>query len=245
MRFWALLVVLTCFLIGASPAFAHLRIGTVYFYPPFVMSSSTGFDIQLIGKICEKLHETCELVPMNYNALFSDLKTGSIDLALGGITTYSAGHTHFIYSLPYLLSKGGFLSLQNSSIQSIDDLQGNKVGIVKGSQDGDVFYDYLDKEYHDKFEIVQYDDIESLIAALSNGEITAAFTHESTVLYWRLNGNGLFRTLGSPKMVGQGIAIMAPDKSTELINNINKIILELEQEAFYMGLYTTYFANEK
>lgn len=228
----------------SSPVYASLRIGTVYFYPPFVMSNNTGFDIQFINKICQNLHETCNLIPMNYNELYSALKMGSIDLAIGGLVTYSAGPNNFIYSLPYVLSKGAFLTLKKNSFSSVDNLQG-KVGIVKGSQDGDVFYDYLKSQYHGQFDIVQYDDMDALIAALSNGDISAAFTHESTVLYWNLNGGGQFKTLTKPTMVGQGIAIIALPKNAKIVGEINQQIKQIEQENFYLDLYATYFANEK
>ncbi len=113
---------------------------------------------------------------MDYNELYSALKAGEIDLAIGGLTTYSAGSNNFIYSLPYVLSKGSFLALNKSNFSSIDHIQG-KVGIVKGSQDGDVFYDYLRNQYQGQFEIIQYNDMYTLIDALSNGDISAAFTH--------------------------------------------------------------------
>jgi ABC-type amino acid transport substrate-binding protein len=87
--------------------------------------------------------------------------------------------------------------------------------------------------------------MDTLITALSNGEISAAFTHESTVLYWELNGSDQFRPLGNPVRVGEGIVIMATPKNADLIKKINQQIQTLEQSSFYLNLYTTYFANEK
>ncbi len=46
-------------------------------------------------------------------------------------------------------------------------------------------------------------------------------------------------------MVGQGIAIIALPKNANIMNKINQQIKQIEQEKYYLDLYTTYFANEK
>lgn len=239
------LIIFIYLLIGNASAYANLKVGTVFFYPPFVMSITTGFDVQFIQKICQNLQIKYDLVPMNYNELYTSLVAGKIDIAIGGITINSAGPENYIYSLPYILSKGAFLVLKNSNLNSIDSLRGAKVGIVRGSQDGDVFYTYLVAQNTEQFQIVQYDSMDVLIMALSNGEISAAFTHESTVLYWGLNGGGQFKAVGDPVRVGEGMGIMSTPKQAPLINVINQQIKSLEQSGFYMNLYTTYFANEE
>lgn len=245
MRTFNTLILFIYLLIGNASAYANLKVGTVFFYPPFVMSITTGFDVQFIQKICENLQIKYDLVPMNYNELYTSLATGKIDIAIGGITINSAGPENYIYSLPYILSKGAYLVLKSSNINSIDALSGAKVGIVRGMQDGDVFYTYLVAQNTQQFQIIQFDGMDDLVTALSNGEIAAAFTHESTVLYWGLNGGGQFKTVGDPVRVGEGIGIMSTPKQASLINLINKQIQNLEQSGFYMNLYTTYFANEE
>lgn len=230
---------------GSASAYANLKVGTVFFYPPFVMSINTGFDVQFIQKICQNLRLKYDLVPMNYNELYTAVASGKIDIAIGGITINSANPENYVYSLPYILSKGAFLVLKNSHINSIDSLRGAKVGIVRGEQDGDVFYTYLVAQNSQQLQIVQFDGMADLVAALSNGEIAAAFTHESTVLYWGLNGGRQFKAVGDPVRVGDGIGIMSTPKQAKLINLINQQIQNLEQTEFYMNLYTTYFANEQ
>lgn len=239
------LSLLIYFSLGSTPTYATIKVGTVVFYPPFVMSRTTGFDIEFIQAICQGLQEQCLLVPMSFNKLYTALDAGTIDIAIGGITIAPTDSFKYIYSLPYVLSKGEFLVLQSNPITSIDNLRGQTIGIMKGSQDGDVFYNFLIINYPDQFKIQLYDDMEDLITALSKGDITAAFAHESTAIYWELNGGAQFKILGKPTLVGNGIGIMASTKNPALIDKINDQIRSIEKDDIYLRLYNTYFANEK
>lgn len=243
--FRVILSLLLYFSISTLPAYATIKVGTVVFYPPFVLSRSTGFDIEFIQTICQGLQEECVLMPMSFNKLYSALDEGVIDIAIGGITIAPTNSMKYIYSLPYILSKGEFLVLQSNTATSVDNLRGQTVGIMKGSQDGNVFYNFLLINYPDQFKIQTYDDMEDLITALSKGEITAAFAHESTALYWELNGGAQFKILGTPTLVGNGIGIMSVQQNASLINKINEQIKTIEKGSIYMSLYNTYFPNER
>jgi ABC-type amino acid transport substrate-binding protein len=243
--FKRLLTSLICLYLAMSSAHANIKVGTVIFYPPFVIAGNTGFDIQYMQLICQRLQAQCQFVPMDFNELYTALETNKIDLAIGGITIASAGSSNFIYSLPYILSKGSFLILKNGTIQTPNDLQGKKVGIIRGNRDGGVFYGYLEEHFTDQFQVMQYDAMEDLITALSGGDITAAFTHESTANYWKLNGGNQFTTIGPTLVVGEGIGIMATPANQALIQRINQQIVALEQDSTYLNLYNTYFSAEK
>lgn len=226
-----------------SFAHADIRIGTVLFYPPFIVSPNQGFDADLSNALCERLQVHCALIPMEFNELFTALNTGKIDLAIGGIIISNERRAHYIFSMPYIISKGDFLILNNSSVKSVSDLAGDRVGVLRGEQDGGVFYNYLETRYGKKLEIMQFDDMEDMITALTDHDITAAFTHESTALYWEQNGGGQFRILGEPMPVGNGIAIMALPENIELLQKINVQLKNMEDKS-YLNLYNTYFTQE-
>ncbi|MDI9819789.1 MULTISPECIES: transporter substrate-binding domain-containing protein [unclassified Legionella] len=236
---------LTAFLLYVSTANAEIKIGTVIFDPPFIISLDQGFDIDLIHALCKRCSLDCQLVPMDFNQLFPALESGEIDAAIGGITITPDRRTRYIFSLPYVLSKGAFLVLKNSSINSLADLKGKKIGVLKGEQDSSVFSDYLNQHYPNVFQSTNYNDVEDIIAALSNNTISAAFVHESTAVYWEQNGGGQFRALGNPMLVGDGIGIMSLSKNKGLIQQFNQQIEAMEKDGSYLTLYNTYFGNER
>ncbi|KTC86968.1 transporter substrate-binding domain-containing protein [Legionella brunensis] len=224
-------------------AHADIKVGTVFLYPPFVMSLSEGFDIDFINLLCQKMNTTCTLVPMDFNKLFPALDDGEIDIAIGGIVISPVREKNYIFSLPYMLSKGQFLILQSSNISSLNDLAGKTVGVLRGGQDGSVYYAYLNANYPGLFQTLAFNDIEDVITALSTNTIAAAFIHESTAQYWEENGGGQFKTFEKASLVGDGMAIMAMPQNKALIQQINQQIQAADQDGTFVRLYNTYFGN--
>ncbi len=227
-----------------TPVYANIKVGTVFFYPPFVMSTGDGFDIDLIRTICQRLQETCEFYPMNYNQLFTSIDMGKVDIAIAGIAISPERLTKYTFSLPYMLSKGQFLTLKSSNIHSIEDLKNKKVGVIKGELEGSAIYNFLIHNFSDLFQVVQFNDMEDLITAVNDGDISAAFIHRSAANYWVQNGGNQFQTLSTPLTYGDGIGIMALPAKASLIQRINQQLQTMEEDNSYVNLYKIYFGNE-
>lgn len=234
---------LVCFLFS-SASYSNIKVGTLFFYPPFVLSLGEGFDIDLTQLLCKGLNEQCDIIPMDFNQLYTALDDGKIDIAIGCISISSAREQHYIFSLPYMLSKRQFMVLKNSTIKSVDNLTGTAVGVIEGDPQGSASYGYLRDTYPGKFKITQFNDIEDLVTALSNNQISAAFLHRSSVVYWVENGGGQFRPMGDVLTLGDGIGIMSVPRNQALIQRINQLLQIMEKDNVYLSLYNTYFADE-
>lgn len=231
-------------LILSSMSYAHITIGTLMFKPPYILSPNNGFDIDLAELLCERLEEQCSYIPMGMNALYKRLDEGKIDLAMGGIPISYALKINFIFSLPYMLSKGQFLVLNENPIDSVNGLQGQTVGVLRNILNGGVFYNYLLNHYQKLFQINMYENIEDILADLNNHTIAAAFLDRSSVNYWDQEGGKQFKPLGAINTIGNGIAILALPKNKKLIDRINVILKAIENDDTYFKLYDIYFANE-
>lgn len=227
-----------------SPVYAVINVGIVFFYPPFIMSPSEGFDVDLAGQLFKRLNLQYKLIPMNFSDLFPALDSGRIDIALGGICISPAREKKYIFSLPYMLSKAQFMTLKSNNIKSVLDLQGKNVGVIQGETEGGVFNDYLSEHFANNFTIVKFTDMEDIISALNSGNIAAVFILRSSANYWQQNGGGAFVEIGAPIAIGEGIAIMALPKNAALIEQINQQLQAMEKDSIYINLYNTYFANE-
>lgn len=223
-----------------------VRIGTLVYNPPFVISSSEGFDIDLSHLLCSRLKIKCQLIPIkNTKQLYQALENGQVDLVIAGVTISPARQKDHVFSLPYMLSKGQFLTLKDQShINSEADLEGSTVGVIKDELSGGVLYAYVLNKYQGKLKVNQYDTVENMFAALSNKTISAVFLYRSDVNYWNHNYGNLFKTLGPVVTLGEGIAIMAQSKNSNLIDRINKVLQQIEQDDTYLALYKTYFSNQ-
>lgn len=236
-----LVLSLLCFLWNVSPLYANIKIGTVHFYPPYVISAQEGFDIDLLRKVCTRLHEECDLILMDFKQLFPALREGKIDLAISGLTISKKDHTFYIYSMPYMISKAQFLILKNSEMESINDLKGKFVGVLRGNKEYSVFYNYLSKS-NEHFQIIQYNNTVDIINGLTSGAIAAAFIHGPAARYWEENGKGQFKRLGSDFLLGDGISMLALPKNAPLIHRINKQLRQFVKDGTFLQLYKRYFS---
>lgn len=242
MKFKILLIALSLLL---SPLCnATINIGTLMFKPPYIVSPGNGFDIDMARQICKRLQEECKFMPMGMDALYDKLQNGKIDLAMGGIPISYALKIQFIFSLPYMLSKAQLLVLKNSKLNSLSDLKGKTVGVLKNRFNGGVFDVYLRKNYQKLFQIQLYDSVEHIMSDLNDKKISAAFLDRSSVNYWLIEGEDQFRAFGEVHIIGDGIAIAALPKNKTLINRINLVIQEMEKDGSYSKLYNIYFASE-
>ncbi len=242
MQIKIILIVLSLLLSSISSA--TITIGTLIFKPPYILSPGNGFDIDLAQLLCKRLQEPCTFIPMGMDELYKKLAKGKVDLAMGGIPISYSLKINFIFSLPYMLSKGQFLVLQNNPSTSVNDLGGQTVGVLRNILNGGVLYGYLLEHYKSLFQIKLYDDIEDVMADLHSKKISAAFLDRSSVNYWIQQGGKQFKSLGPVNTIGNGVAILALPKNKQLIDRIDNIIQDIEKDGTYSQLYNTYFAAE-
>lgn len=238
------MITFTLGLLISSVAHTTINIGTLIFKPPYIFSPGNGFDIELGQLICQQLKEQCNFLPMGMDRLYTQLKTGNVDLAMGGIPISYALNSEFIFSLPYMLSKGQFLILKNSPINAVTQLQGKKIGVLRNLLNGGLFFEYLTDQYPKLFQIKLYDDVEDLLADLHSNTIAAVFLNRSSVNYWTQEGEDEFKPLGPVHTIGDGIAILALPKNKKLIDRVNSALKTIQKDSSYIKLYDTYFANE-
>ncbi len=106
--------------------YADIKVGTVFFNPPFVASSDSGFDIDLIQEICKRMQEHCTLIPMKYYQLFPALEEGQVNIVIAGIFISGERKNKYLFSLPYLVSNAQILVTKNSTMLAVTELAGKR-----------------------------------------------------------------------------------------------------------------------
>lgn len=216
-------------------------IGAMPFKTPFTTQGDKkgdfyGFEISMMNEICTRINAHCIYKPKNVQELLKSILNNDIDLAIGGLVITKTRKQNYIFSLPYLISSGGFLVKSNSKYTTIDDLRYKKVGIVKGSVYGNIVHQKLGPQV----KIKTYLYIPDLLSGLLNDEVDAAIIDQETAQYWAAKEDNLVM-LGPPMPTGSGYAIMANKSNEELIGRINRTILRMESDGTYLKLYREFF----
>lgn len=221
---------------------AALKIGVLFFDPPLVISPSQGFHVDLANLICEGLKQECIIKPMKWDQLFIALDKGEIDLQMGVYITPERAK-QYIFTIPYLVSKGRIFALTKNHFTSVDQLQGKKLGTLKEENEIGVFHKYIQNTYPDLFKVVGFDDIGNLVTALANNTIQGALLHAASADYWIANSSGEFSTIGDSFLLGGGYSLMALPSNQALVSAVNEQLKLILDSKAYETIYTMYIAT--
>ena len=108
---------------------------------------------------------------------------------------------------------------------------------------GAIFKAQVLQSYNNLVQIVEYPTITEVFQALSNNEVDAIITDEESAKFWVVLNGTMFKLVGSGLPTGMGYGIMANKKSADLINNINKALLNMEDDGSYLKIYKYYFGK--
>lgn len=235
------LLLISLFAANAQP----LKIGLLLDDPPFSMqvgknNTFSGFESQLIAEVCKRLQASCSYFPLEFKNFFPLVFERKIDLALGQISITEPRAQQFLFSLPYMVADGQFITKKDSPVTTVDELRGKKVGVYKSS----LYKEYLLLKFNNDIDILEYESSATAFQALNNEEVDSLLLANISEKYWIANSRyemSDFHFLGDPIPLGDGYGIMANLASGDLIRQINQILLKMQSDGTYLRIYNLYF----
>lgn len=222
----------------------ELIIGTTAQNPPFNSIADQqdhfyGFDIDIMGEICRRLKVECKFKPILFNNLFTAVAANKIDLAIAAIIITPYRQQEFLFSLPYLESNAQFLTRKESQLDIPQSIETKTIGTRLGTP----FADLAQEIYKNKITIIQYPDIAELLNGLNNNKVDAILMDAEAAKNWVSNNSDLYKLIGTQVPIGNGYGIMTRPNETQLISQINQILLSMEADGSYLKIYSRYFTN--
>lgn len=217
-------------------------------YPPFEDFDKTsetgfkGFDIDIVNAIAEQLDLDVQIKDSSFDALQSGLALASkqCDLAASAMTITPEREEKIGFSEGYYDSEQSLLVPSGSSIASIDDLDGVKVGVQKGTT-GEAYA----KENASGAEIVVFPSDGEMYSAIKAGQVDALLQD----LPVNLDHQNDPKAAGEFQVVetydtGESYGLAMAKDNTELIDAVDEALQELRDSGDYQTIYDTYFATE-
>lgn len=135
-----------------------------------------GFDVDLAKEVASRLGLEVQFQPIDWDSKVLELNSGAIDMIWNGLTITPAREEEMLFSNPYLANRQIIITLNSSTIDTISDLAGKKVGVQISSAseeavNANAIVDSLD-------ELVQYDTYTQALLDLKNGTIDAIVIDE-------------------------------------------------------------------
>jgi ABC-type amino acid transport substrate-binding protein len=217
-----------------------LAVGSDIPYPPFEQGKSgnyTGFDIELMEAIGEKIGRTPEFQDTSFETIFRDVAQGKFEAVISAATITEEREKAVAFSDPYYLSEQAILVKEGSDITGLDDLSGKTVGAQQGTTGLE-----LGKEKAEAGELRPYPEGPDAVNALKSGTVEAVIIDAPVAQNAVEKSGGVEIAEKVPTEESYGIAL-AKD-NTELLDEINSGLEEVISDGTYTTIYKKWFHLE-
>ncbi|KLU64241.1 MULTISPECIES: basic amino acid ABC transporter substrate-binding protein [Desulfosporosinus] len=219
-----------------------IKLGADVTFPPFEMMKDgkvTGFDIDLIKAIAaqENLKIADPIQTMDFQGLIPAIQTGTIDVAVAGMTITSAREQQVNFSKPYYHSGLSILVKNDSTIKGLADLKGKTVAVKLGTT-ADIM---LSKDQGIK--IKRFNNIDDAYNELQNGGAQAVVFDNPVNLNYINTGHSNVKVVGS-LLTGEDYGIAVTKQNSQLLQKINDGLDKLIANGQYEKIYRDYFKSD-
>jgi polar amino acid transport system substrate-binding protein len=217
-----------------------LTVGSDIPYPPFEQGKPgnyTGFDIELIEAIGEKIGRKPEVQDTSFETIFRDVQQGKFDAAISAATITEEREKAVDFSNPYYLSEQALLVAEGSPFKELKELEGKTVGVQQGTTGQE-----LAKEEIGGAEIRPFPEGPDAVNALKAGTVEAVVIDAPVAQNAVEKSGGVEIAEKIPTEEEYGIAVAQGE--TELLEEINKGLKEVEEDGTYAKIFKKWFHFE-
>lgn len=217
-----------------------LTVGSDIPYPPFEQGKPgeyTGFDIELMEAIGEKIGRTPEFQDTSFETIFRDVQQGKFEAVISAATITEEREKAVDFSNPYYLSEQAVLVKEGSDVQSLEDLEGKTVAVQQGTTGQE-----LAKEELGGSEIRPFPEGPDAVNALKAGTVEGVIIDAPVAQNAVEKSGGVEIAEKVPTEEEYGIAVAQGE--TELLEEINKGLEEVLDDGTYKTIYEKWFKLE-
>jgi ABC-type amino acid transport substrate-binding protein len=199
-----------------------LRIGTDATYPPFEYNDDQsgqliGFDIDLMKAICKELDLRPEFIVVPFGGIIPGLRSNKYDCIISAMTITPDRQDAVNFTSPYYNAGQSIaVPLDNTTINSITDLKGKKIGVQLGTT-GEIMARTIDNA-----EVISFDNIGAAFIDMENGHLDAVLNDDPTSLR-AIKVRGKAKLVG-PLLSSEHYGIAVDKANTELLKALNEAL---------------------
>lgn len=200
-----------------------------------------GFDIDYAKAAAEKMDMKVEFQPIDWETKESELSSGRIDLIWNGYTITDERKKKVLFTKPYLKNAQVVVTLADSKVTKLADLEGKVVGLQSLSSAADA----LDADpIKSKIKTVtEFTDNVSALNDLKNGRLDAVVIDEIVIDYYMTKEEGSFKILDeslAPEEYGVGVK----KGNEELLEKLQKALDEMNEDGTAAEISDKWFGDD-
>lgn len=217
-----------------------LTVGTDAPFPPFEIGQPpnlSGYDIDVMNAIAEKLGLQTEYVDTGFATIFRDVANGQFDTVAAASTITKGRENRVDFTDPYYEAQQALLVTEGSDIQSVEDLD----GAIVGTQDGTTGEVYANEETN-AAEVRGFPEGPNAVSALVTGQVDAVIIDQPVAVdaIEKQGGVEIVEEIATDELYGFAVA---PDNDG-LREAMNEALATLKENGTITELYQKYFNTD-
>jgi polar amino acid transport system substrate-binding protein len=235
-------------------------IGSDIPYRPFEYETTggelTGFDVDIAAAIFEEqIGIDYEFQTTSFDSIIPSLNNGNFRIIMSAMTINDERAEQVDFSDPYFTAYQTVIVREGSSITSRADLEGQTVGVQKGTT-GAAAATELQEEFDGNLSLNEYDQINGAFQALLNGQVNAVINDNTVnaefaeeqdgVVFLEGDGAAAENDEDAPPYLtltveNYGIAFRQDDD--EFRERVNEALAAIRENGTYDEIYSEYFSG--
>ncbi|MBU5670567.1 amino acid ABC transporter substrate-binding protein [Paenibacillus brevis] len=200
-----------------------------------------GFDIDYARAAAEKMGKQVTFQPIDWSSKESELNSGRIDLIWNGYTITDERKEKVLFTKPYLENSQVAITLAESPITTLAELEGKEIGLQALSSAADAL---AASPLHEKVNTSEFKDNVLALTDLKTKRLDAVIIDEVVARYYMSKEEGTFKLLDeslAPEQYGIGVK-----KGNEaLLDELQKALDEMNADGTAAEISTKWFGEDK
>lgn len=200
-----------------------------------------GFDIDVAKEVCKRLEVDLVLQPISWTAKEQELNSYNIDCIWNGMSVDDERKEKMSLSIPYLKNNMSFVTKTDSTISSLENLKGKKVGVQSGSTAEKILQ--VSEIYNELAEVVSYSDNITAFMDLEINQIDSVFLDNVVANYYISSNNKPYKVL-EEGLQEEEYAIGFRKQDEELCSKVNEILVDMKKDGTLAEISTKWFGKD-
>ena len=210
-----------------------LIMGTNAEFPPFGFA---GIDVDIMKAIADKLELKLEIEDMAFESLTQSF--GKIDVIAAGFTIDPTREETCDFSDKYFNATQTVILKADSTIATLDDLKGKKIGVQSGTTGKDKA-----EEVTDAAKVTQYNNGSLAVEALVSGQIDAVIIDKNPAMAYKdQHGDAVKLLEGLFDEEEYALAVKKGNK--ELLDAINQALKDIKADGTFDKIVEKYIPSK-
>lgn len=222
---------------AGNEAAAKLIMCTNAEFPPYEFKDGgefKGIDVECATLIAQKLGTEVEILDIAFDSLIPTVMSGKADFAMAGMTVTEDRKQNVDFSHTYQVAVQTIVVPSGSSIKTVDDMYGKKIGVQTGTT-GDI---YCTGDFGEE-SMERYSKIIDGFQAMKAGKLDAIVIDDQVAKAIVEQDTASFEILDTA-YAEEEYAIAVKKGNTELLNKINSAIDEMKSNGQLKSIVDKY-----